>query len=587
MSVATSSHVAGNSLLIDLLVKKGILDSKKLETLREAHAKENIPVEQLLIKKGLASDREIAQTYAEYLSLPLYDLPTQPGENKSIDIDGSLRRLLPEKMCREQLIAPLAKANEMLDVAFVTPNEMLIIDEIQLLTGLQVHPHIAPLHVVEGLLDILYGSGQSNGSFAGGSAGDFEQADAEDEEAVEDQAGEILHLDQPPPPGRDGRIIRMVNQILEQSLRSGASDIHLEPFEEGCKIRFRIDGFLNEVSPPARALFLPILSRFKILAKMDIAEKRVPQDGAISLRFGDKRVDLRVNTVPTVHGEKMVMRILDKGAIPLQLTGLGFDERQSKDLIESIQLPHGLMLVTGPTGSGKSTTLYACLNLLNEPDTNICTVEDPVEYRFNGMNQVQVKTQVGLTFATALRSFLRQDPDIIMVGEVRDQETAQICLRAALTGHFVLSTIHTNDSLSAVSRLQDMGIEPFLLSSTLRVLEAQRLIRRLCKECKTPYECDAETARRHGLDPARPLFKPKGCPACRGTGYRGRIGIFEVIRITPKLATLIQNRAPVPALRQSARDQGMKLLSESAIDKVREGLSSLEESLSVTMADEE
>ena len=244
------------------------------------------------------------------------------------------------------------------------------------------------------------------------------------------------------------------------------------------------------------------MSRFKILAKMDIAEKRVPQDGAIALRFGDKRVDLRVNTVPTVHGEKMVMRILDKGAIPLQLTGLGFDERQSKDLIESIQMPHGLMLVTGPTGSGKSTTLYACLNLLNEPDTNICTVEDPVEYKFNGMNQVQVKTQVGLTFATALRSFLRQDPDIIMVGEVRDQETAQICLRAALTGHFVLSTIHTNDSLSAVSRLQDMGIEPFLLASTLRVLEAQRLIRRLCKDCKTPM--NATRKRPGGMDWTRP-----------------------------------------------------------------------------------
>ena len=246
---------------------------------------------------------------------------------------------------------------------------------------------------------------------------------------------------------------------------------------------------------------MPIISRFKILAKMDIAEKRVPQDGAIACETGDKRIDLRVSTVPTVYGEKMVMRILDKGAIPIELTGLGFDERQSKDLIESIQMPHGLMLVTGPTGSGKSTTLYACLNQLNEPDTNICTVEDPVEYKFKGINQVQVKTQVGLTFAGALRAFLRQDPDVIMVGEVRDQETAGICLRAALTGHFVLSTIHTNDSLSAVNRLTDMGIEPFLLASTLRVLEAQRLIRRLCKECREPYECDAgdgEAARTRG-----------------------------------------------------------------------------------------
>jgi type IV pilus assembly protein PilB len=586
MSTATASLVSGHSLLVDLLLHKGILDTKKLEILREAQTKESLPVEQVLIKKGLASDREIAQAYSEYLSLPLFDLSIRDGKRTSTHIDPELGRLLPEKMCREQLIAPIGRINDILDVAFVTPNEMLIIDEVQLLTGLQVRPHIAPFGTVEGLLEILYGSGQSSSTFVGGS-GEFEEADKEDEDAVEDQAGEILHLDQAPPPGRDGRVIRMVNQILEQSLRNGASDIHLEPFEDGCKIRFRIDGFLNEIAPPARALFLPIVSRFKILAKMDIAEKRIPQDGAIALRYGDKRIDLRVNTVPTVYGEKMVMRILDKGAIPLQLTGLGFDQRQSTDLIESIKAPHGLMLVTGPTGSGKSTTLYACLSLLNEPDTNICTVEDPVEYKFRGMNQVQVKTQVGLTFATALRSFLRQDPDIIMVGEVRDPETAQICLRAALTGHFVLSTIHTNDSLSAVSRLQDMGIEPFLLSSTLRVLEAQRLIRRLCKDCKSPYQCDVETAKRHGLDPARPLYKPKGCTSCRGTGYRGRIGIFEVIRITPKLASLIQNRSPLPAMRQSARDQGMKLLSESAIDKVREGMSSLEESLSVTMADEE
>jgi type IV pilus assembly protein PilB len=341
MAVVTTRLVAGHSLLVDLLTKRGVLDGKKLEILREAQAKVNLPVDQILIQKGLASDREIAQEYATYLSLPLYNVPLPEGENGSIDMDGSLRRLLPEKMCREQLIAPLGLTNEMLDVAFVTPNEMLIIDEIQLLTGLQVRPHIAPFGLVEGLLEILYGSGQSTSGFAG-RAGEFEQADEEDEEAVEDQSGEILHLDQAPPPGRDGRIIRMVNQILEQALRSGASDIHLEPFEESCKIRMRIDGFLNEIPPPARALFLPILSRFKILARMDIAEKRVPQDGAIALRFGDKRIDLRVNTVPTVHGEKMVMRILDKGAIPLQLTGLGFDERQSTDLVESIQMPHGL-----------------------------------------------------------------------------------------------------------------------------------------------------------------------------------------------------------------------------------------------------
>jgi type IV pilus assembly protein PilB len=250
-------------------------------------------------------------------------------------------------------------------------------------------------------------------------------------------------------------------------------------------------------------------------------------------------------------------------------------------------MPHGLMLVTGPTGSGKSTTLYACLNKLNEPDTNICTVEDPVEYKFKGINQVQVKSQVGLTFAGALRAFLRQDPDVIMVGEVRDQETAQICLRAALTGHFVLSTIHTNDSLSAVNRLVDMGIEPFLLASTLRVLEAQRLIRRLCKECKQPFECDAQTAKLHGFEAGQTLYRPNGCDECRGAGYRGRIGVFEVVRITPHMASLIQTRAALPELRAAARGEGMKLLLDSGLDKVRSGLTSLEEVLTVAMSNEE
>ncbi len=336
-------------------------------------------------------------------------------------------------------------------------------------------------------------------------------------------------LDAPPPPGTNGRIVRMVNQILEQALNTGASDIHLEPFEDSCKFRLRIDGQLHELPSPSKAVFIMIVSRFKILAKMDIAEKRIPQDGAIALRTKDKRIDLRVNTVPTVYGEKMVMRILDKAAIPLDLMKLGLDERQATDLIESIQMPHGLALVTGPTGSGKSTTLYSCLNLLNEPKTNICTVEDPVEYKFKGMNQVQVKTQVGLTFSSALRAFLRQDPDVIMVGEVRDQETAEICLRAALTGHFVLSTIHTNDALSAVTRLMDMGIEPFLLSCTLRVLEAQRLVRRLCPHCKEAHECDPVLAKQHNLDPRRDLLSPGRLPALpegrlQGAGRRLRGG---------------------------------------------------------------
>ena len=570
-------------LLIQLLQGRGLLDAKKMDTLRKAQAKDAGPLEQLLIKLELADEREIAVAYSEYLATPLYD-----ASSEVIDLNRDLARLLPEKLCRDQMLVPVDVQDGTLDVAFITPDAMLIADELQLLTGLNIRPVIASVSVVERLLDVLYRNSGASTEFAGApeSFGEVSEPEVEKDHGNEMGDDEILNLDQAPPPGQNGKIIRMVNQILEQALRTGASDIHLEPFEDECKIRLRIDGSLQELVPPSRSLFIPIVSRFKILAKMDIAEKRMPQDGVIALRTGEKRIDLRVNTVPTVYGEKMVMRILDKGAIPIELTGLGFDQRQSTDLIESIQMPHGLMLVTGPTGSGKSTTLYACLNLLNEPNTNICTVEDPVEYKFKGMNQVQVKTQVGLTFASALRAFLRQDPDIIMVGEVRDQETAQICLKAALTGHFVLSTIHTNDALSAVSRLQDMGVEPFLLASTLRVLEAQRLIRRLCKDCKQPYDIDAETARRNGLEAGEKLFKPKGCSTCRGSGYKGRLGVFEVIRITTKLGNLIQGRAPLGDLRQSARDQGMKLLADNAIDKVRMGLTSLEEALTVCMAEE-
>ena len=396
-------------------------------------------------------DQHIAEVYADYLMLPLFDMA--PDE-----ADPKLAGLLPEKLCREHLMVPVALNEDTLDVAFATFEDMLMVDELQLLTGLTIRPMIAPLSVVEKTIEMLYRAdahqvhqptwktiaAEDEEDDGGARAGAAERGDSGHRRAAAARPRRP-HRPHGQPDSRAGAADR--GPATSTSSRSRI------PAPSGCGWT----ASLRELTPPPRSQFVPIVSRFKILAKMDIAEKRVPQDGAIALKSGDKRVDLRVSTVPTVYGEKMVMRILDKGAIPIELTGLGFDERQSKDLIESIQMPHGLMLVTGPTGSGKSTTLYACLNKLNEPDTNICTVEDPVEYKFKGMNQVQVKTQVGLTFAGALRAFLRQDPDVIMVGEVRDQETAQICLRAALTGHFVLSTIHTNDSLSAVNRLAGHG----------------------------------------------------------------------------------------------------------------------------------
>jgi type IV pilus assembly protein PilB len=570
---------ASQPLLVQLLLEKEILTPEQVEGLAEARAKDHSPLESLLVKKGLVLDQHIAEVYADYLMVPLFDIAPD-------DMDPQLTGVLPEKLCREHQFVPVEIRGDTLDVAFSTFEDMLMCDELQLLTGMTIRPMMAPISVVEKTLNTLFLAARTKFiSRLDEYAKDDEDEEEEEEEEEEDD--NVLAIDAPTPAGPDGRVIRMVNQILDEALRAGASDIHLEPFEDSCAIRLRVDGELRALPPPTKGQFVPIISRFKILAKMDIAEKRIPQDGSIAVKSGMKRVDLRVNTVPTVYGEKMVMRILDKGAIPIELTGLGFDERQSKDLLESIQMPHGLMLVTGPTGSGKSTTLYACLNQLNEPNTNICTVEDPVEYKFKGINQVQVKTQVGLTFAGALRAFLRQDPDVIMVGEVRDQETAGICLRAALTGHFVLSTIHTNDSLSAVNRLTDMGIEPFLLASTLRVLEAQRLIRRLCKECREPYECDPQTAKSYALEVGQELYRPKGCDLCRGSGYKGRVGVFEVVRITPRMAQLIQQRAPLPELRASAREQGMKLLIDSGMDKVRAGVSSLEEVLTVATSEDD
>jgi type IV pilus assembly protein PilB len=570
-------------LIVRLLQRDKRLDPAALQSVGQSQSKEKTTFEELLIHRSLASELEIAAAYSDFFMIPLLD-----PETAKLSVEESLRDCVPEKLCRDHLIAPVSADANSLEVAFFTPNELLLVDELQLLTGREIRPVFATLSVIERLLGQLY-EGSDWAPVSSGSADtDFAEVDelAEGLEEPQDDDSEIIHLDQPPPPGRDGRIIRTVNRIFEQALRSRASDVHIEPFEGRCRVRLRIDGRLNEIPSPPMSMYMAVVSRIKVLAKMDIAEKRVPQDGAIALRGDDRRVDLRVNTCPTVYGEKVVMRVLDKDAIPLELAGLGLDRRQEKDLAESIQMPHGLMLVTGPTGSGKSTTLYACLNFLNQPDVNICTVEDPVEYKFVGINQVQTRSQVGLTFASTLRSFLRQDPDVIMVGEVRDGETAQICLRAALTGHFVLSTLHTNDALAAITRLVDMEIEPFLLASTLRVIVAQRLIRRLCPSCREPYELSEETAQRLGIPRGQTLYRPRGCKECRDLGYRGRVGVFEVIRINRTLAEQIQTRASLDQLRKTASENGMKLLSQSALDKVCLGLTSLEEALSITVSEE-
>jgi len=568
------SIVADQPLLIQLLLERGLLAEEDLREVHKALSQSNAPIEQALSQAHLATEREIAQVYADHLRLPVV------SDEAPLAVTRELAELVGERVCREKLVVPLSREDRTLEVAFANPTDLDTLEQIQLLTGLVIRPVVAPHGMIDAALGELFGKRDFVKEITT-EARSFQKIPiAEEGEAIE----EVVDLDRPVPKGRDGHVIRLVNHILSMAVKNRASDIHIEPFENSVKVRMRIDGRLQEVSPPPKAMYIPAISRLKILAKMDIAERRVPQDGAIALTVANKRVDLRVNTIPTVYGEKMVLRILSKGAVPLDLTKLGFDPKQGEDFKLAAASPHGLLLVTGPTGSGKSTTLYSILNLLNKPDVNIVTVEDPVEYKFEGLNQVHVRPQVGLTFASALRAFLRQDPDVIMVGEVRDQETAQICLRAALTGHLVLSTLHTNDALAAVNRLVDMGTERFLLASALRVLEAQRLVRKLCAECKEPYTLDAETAEKWGLETSREYFRAKGCPACRGTGYSGRVGLFEVIRITPHVRDLIGAGAPLPELRSAVRGQDMKLLADAGLDKVREGITSLEEVLSICLA---
>ncbi len=537
-----------------------------IETLLSDLKSDDISPIKSVIKSGGISGKEVAEILASYYGLDVIRPKELKGEQLEI-----VRRMLPEKLKRDKLVLPFDVKNGMLHVAVADPSSEILIQEIHLQCGMPIALYVGPADEIEHVLDKIFGARDFVKEIAG------EDASEVDGSALLEESGEVLDLNKKIPEGKDTKVLRIVNHILEDAVRARASDIHLEPFAEEVKIRFRIDGVLHEITPPPKAIFQAIVSRFKILSKMDIAEKRIPQDGAFTLRLGDKEIDVRVSCLPVVWGEKICMRLLNKGAIDMDLAKLGLSERQYNDFISGVEAENGLVLVTGPTGSGKSTTLYSVLNMLKSPEVNISTVEDPVEYKLTGINQVQVKPQVGLTFASGLRAFLRQDPDILLVGEVRDNETANICMKAALTGHLVLTTLHTNDALSSVIRLSDMGIERFLIASTLRVVEAQRLIRKLCPECKEPYEADDATAKKYGFEAGVTLYKAKGCAVCNGLGYKGRIGIFEVVKITPVLREKIMNGASLMELKEEAEKEGMHGLIKSGIQKVLDGVTSLEE----------
>ncbi len=562
-------------VLVDLLLENQKVEEKDLEKIYQLQSGQNLTIEMAAIQSGVVDAQIIAELYSEYYEMPLL-------KRDEIDLSKveEIRSLFPEKLLRDQHVLPLSSEENTLNIALVDPSDIPTLQELHLYQSKNLQIHVGVATDIDQILDELYGSRDVVAEISSEGSGPHEDGE-DDEDEEEKEKSEVVDLNKIIPEGKDTQVLRIVNHILKDSVDEGASDIHMEPFQNTCKIRFRIDGRLNEITPPPRTMFMSVISRIKILSKMDIAEKRIPQDGAFTLRYNGQEIDMRVSTVPVVWGEKVVMRLLRKDAINIELKELGFSERQYKDFMKGASNHNGLILVTGPTGSGKSTTLYALMNLLKSPKTNISTIEDPVEYKVEGLNQVQVRANVGLTFASGLRAFLRQDPDIILVGEVRDNETAQICMKAALTGHLVLSTLHTNDALSSIARLKDMGVEPFVIASVLRLAEAQRLIRRLCPDCKEPFEVDAETAERFSLEQGQTLYRAKGCPKCKDLGYKGRVGVFEVVFNTPGLRDMIQENAPIPELKEEAEKQGMLSLASGAKEKVLEGITSLEELISL------
>ena len=563
-----------------------------------------------LVKLGLVSDDMITAVLSRQYGIPSVNLDL-------FQIDESVLRLIPQEVAQKHSVLPLSRVGATLTLAMVDPTNVFAMDDVKFMTGLNVEPVVVAEASIQHAIAKYYGTSReielssvSNDepvfeTSAKGSNGhgaithadlvsldsiDFETGQAEDVEVLEDN--EEIDLSTLSRMSEDAPVVRLVNVLLVDALRRGASDIHVEPYEKELRIRFRIDGVLYDVMHPPLKLRDALISRVKIMSKLDISEKRLPQDGRIKIKVKvdsrSRELDFRVSTLPTLFGEKVVLRLLDKENLMLDMTKLGFEPESLVKFQRNIIKPYGMVLVTGPTGSGKTNTLYSALQSLNTVETNIMTAEDPVEFNLMGINQVQMKEQIGLNFAAALRSFLRQDPNIILVGEVHDFETAEIAIKAALTGHMVLSTLHTNDAPSTISRLMNMGIEPFLVATSVNLIQAQRLIRRICKECKYELPTPAEALMEVGFtaEEAKTMktFKGKGCSVCNNTGYKGRIGLYEVLEVTDEIRELILIGASALELRKKAIDDGMITLRGSGLQKIRSGVTTVEEVVRETVA---
>lgn len=557
-----------------LLVEKGIVNSGQLqETLKvKKHSDEDLT--SLIIQKGIASYQDVYETLAEYYNMPFIEL-----EGYSIDPD--VLEVVPKDMAIKYKIFPVFKIEDTLTVCMVNPGDVQVIDALRRETGYSIEPAVSiEKDIVFAIRKYFESSGELDTTL------DEVIQDIESEKPKKEQektsAEKLKQLSAGTP------VVKLVSLIISQAILDRASDIHIEPEEKSLQVRYRIDGILHETLSPPKHLQAAIISRIKILADMDIAENRIPQDGRFQMVYNGREVDMRVSSLPTVYGENIVMRILDKTAVMLKMEDLGLDELSFSQLQTVLSSSYGVILVSGPTGSGKTTTLYSALQSINQPDKKIVTVEDPVEYRLKGIRQCQVNAKAGLTFAAGLRSILRQDPDIIMVGEIRDTETARIAIESALTGHLVLSTIHTNDAPGAITRLTEMGIEPFLCASATIGVMAQRLVRRVCGECKKPFTPNEATLADLRLlessdDPV--FYMGEGCETCRNTGYKGRVGIYEVMIVNEEIRELILQHAPSTKIKQAAFKNGMRSLRQDALVRAKQGLTSIEEVFRVTNAD--
>ncbi len=550
--------------LEQMLLEQGRISAEDLRRVKRLQQERGERLERLLLDLGFISEEDLLPLLAAYLGVEAVQRKDFPAEPVPLGP-------LTYKYLRHAKVLPLSQQNGTLVVAMADPADYYTIQGLRLATGLDIMPRLARERDVLEQLDTAYGGGNGNGGGEGAEATDGEL------EFLSDDEEDVNHLRDL---ASEAPVIRLVNMLINRAVEQRASDIHIEPFENELKVRYRIDGVLHDVETPQRRLQAAIVSRIKIMAKLNIAERRLPQDGRIKLRLLGREIDLRVSTLPTLYGESVVLRILDRSNIVVNLDSLGFNEDTLEGFSRLITKPYGMVLVTGPTGSGKTTTLYGALDKINSPDKKIITIEDPVEYQLFGVNQIHVKPAIGLTFANGLRSIVRQDPDVIMVGEIRDAETAEIAIQAALTGHLVFSTLHTNDAAGAVSRLLEMGVEDYLLASSLLGVLAQRLVRRVCAKCKRPVTLTAGVAQEVGG--TSEAFEGAGCEECSRTGYRGRAGIYELLVMSDAVRQLILKRSSADVIRDAAVGEGMRTLRDDGWRQVRAGLTTVAEVVRVT-----